>query len=298
MVFNEESLVKKASYLRITARNLADGMKAGTFRSLYKGQGIEFRDVREYFPQDNVRSIDWNVTARMGKAFVRQYEEDKELHVFFVLDRSLSMFAPSKGRSRIETAAETAALLLFAAEQNNSSVGAVFFDNKITFSTMARPGFHNAMTIFRLLCRDVCVAIWPIFSPGSFLPNALCGAEKLLKRRSLVFVISDFRVGGWKTSLARLAQKNDLVAIRITDALDTQLPEMGLASFVDVESGKSKKFPSSSKKFKKEWFEYARKQVDDWQSFCTHHGAFPLAVSTADDCAVVLGRFFASGAVR
>ena len=290
---NIDSLSKRSSLLRLSAGVIAESLRNGNFKSAMKGQGIEFRDVREYFPQDNVRSIDWNVTARMGKAFVRQYEEDKELHVFFVLDRSLSMFAPSKGRSRIETAAETAALLLFAAEQNNSSVGAVFFDNKITFSTMARPGFHNAMTIFSLLCR-----VDENIKPGSFLPNALCGAEKLLKRRSLVFVISDFRVGGWKTSLARLAQKNDLVAIRITDALDTQLPEMGLASFVDVESGKSKKFPSSSKKFKKEWFEYARKQVDDWQSFCTHHGAFPLAVSTADDCAVVLGRFFASGAVR
>ena len=290
---NIDSLSKRSSLLRLSAGVIAESLRNGNFKSAMKGQGIEFRDVREYFPQDNVRSIDWNVTARMGKAFVRQYEEDKELHVFFVLDRSLSMFAPSKGRSRIETAAETAALLLFAAEQNNSSVGAVFFDNKITFSTMARPGFHNAMTIFSRLCR-----VDENIKPGSFLPNALCGAEKLLKRRSLVFLISDVRVGGWKASLVRLAQKNDLVAIRITDALDTQLPEMGLASFVDVESGKSKKFPSSSKKFKKEWFEYARKQVDEWQSFCTHHGAFPLAVSTADDCAVVLVRFFASGAVR
>ena len=122
-----ESLSKKASVLRISSGVLADSLKSGGFKSLYRGQGIEFSGVREYLRGDDVRSIDWNVTARMGKPFVKLFEEERELQMFLIVDRSASMFTGSKGRVKYEAAAETAAALAVAAEINDSPVGAVFF---------------------------------------------------------------------------------------------------------------------------------------------------------------------------
>ena len=124
---SKDSLFQKAAYLRIAARKLADSMKTGGFRSLYRGQGIEFAGVREYLRGDDVRSIDWNVTARMGKPFVKLFEEEHELEIFLIVDRSASMFTGSKGKVKYETAAEVAALLALAGEQNENPVGAVFF---------------------------------------------------------------------------------------------------------------------------------------------------------------------------
>ena len=127
LVGSRDSLSQKSSYLRLAAGRLAESMKSGGFRSLYRGQGIEFSGVREYLRGDDVRSIDWNVTARMGKPFVKMFEEEHELQIFLIVDRSSSMFIGSKGKVKYETAAETAALLTLAGELNESPVGAVFF---------------------------------------------------------------------------------------------------------------------------------------------------------------------------
>src|SRR5574344_1216575 len=144
---SRESLVRRAALLRLTARSLADSMRSGGFRSLYRGQGIEFNGVREYLPGDDVRTIDWNVTARMDKPYVKLFEEERELPVFLVIDRSLSMNTGSAGRSRLQTACETGALLTLAAEQNQSPVGAVFFDGKIGFSCAPKSGKDRAMLL-------------------------------------------------------------------------------------------------------------------------------------------------------
>lgn len=286
---NSDSLVKKAAKLNLQAAILAESIKGGNFKSVNRGQGIEFRDVRDYLVGDNVRSIDWNVTARMGRPFIKQYEEDRELTVFFVFDQSLSMYCGSKGKSRLETAAETASLLLLASYLNGASVGAVLFDGKIRFSCNAKSGNQQVMMILSKFVenKNEC-------EKGSVLSNALMGAHKLLKKRSLVFVISDFRTSSWQKNLALLASKNDVVPIRITDPLDRELPQIGTASFFDIESGKIKKFPTSSKKFQAEWFESNRKQLDNWKEFCVRHGAFPLTISTEEEPLQSLNRFFAT----
>lgn len=290
---NKNALAKKASLLKLSASVLADSLRSGNFKSLYKGQGIEFNGVREYNPGDNVRSIDWNVTARLGKPFIKMYEEDRELQVFFVLDRSLSMYSPSAVKSKIECASEAAALLVLACLQNNSSVGAVFFDGKIRFSVKSRAGLAQAMMILSRLDETE-----QKIERGSALPSALSGAIKLLKRRSLVFVISDFRVSSWQENFARLAMKNDVIALCITDPLDSTLPEIGTATFCDIESGERRRFPTASKAFKNEWLSSNRRRIDSWQSFCVRHGAYPLTLSTSEDPAFVLGSFFAGRGVK
>lgn len=283
-MMNAENLSRKSRLLQFDSVVLAQNMRSGNFRSLRTGQGIEFSDVREYLPGDNVRSIDWNVSARMGRAFVKQYEEDRELNVFFVLDCSLSMSA------KIPAMSEAAMLLLFAAKRNSASIGAVFFDGEIKYSFSPKASSETAGAILSKILSleegdEPCVK-------GSVLDSALKGAANLLKKRSLVFVISDFRTAKWKKELAFLSHKNDVVAIRIVDDCDSELPDLGFLNFIDSESEKIEKIPTFAKSFRRFWFEKNRAGTDDWKNFCLKHGAFPLSINTKDDILLVLSRFF------
>lgn len=290
MSMNTTRLAKKASQLRLSAISIAENMQNGSFRSLYRGQGIEFSDVREYLHGDNVRSIDWNVTARMGRAFIKQYEEDKELSVFLILDCSRSMES-GLDSSRLSQAQEAAALLLLAAEHISGAIGAVFFDGKIQFSCEPKAGRENSMMILSKLDK-LDSTPEDEKTGGSVLPNAITGAAKLLKKRSLVFILSDFRSAKWEKPFARLAQKNDVIAVKITSPTDSELPNIGTVPFFDPETNKKGLFPTLSKRFKHEWREANRQRTDLWKEFCIKHGASPVLLSTEDDAALVLSRFF------
>lgn len=283
-MIDSENLSRKSKLLQLDSIALAENMRSGNFRSIRTGQGIEFSDVREYLPGDNVRSIDWNVSARMGRAFVKQYEEDRELNVFFVLDCSLSMSA------KMPALKEAATLLLLASRRNSASVGAVFFDGTIRYSFSPKASGDTAAIILskiRKIDEDSTLS-----EKGSALDSALKGALNLLKKRSLVFVISDFRTANWRRELAFLAHKNDVVAIRIVDDCDSELPDIGFLNFADSESGKIEKIPTFSKSFRRFWFERNRNSTDGWKTFCMRHGAFPLPINTKDDILLVLSRFF------
>ena len=148
---NKDSLSKKASYLRFSAKTLVENLKLGSFRSLYKGQGVEFSGVREYLRGDDVRAIDWNVTARMGRPYVKVFDEEHELQIFLVVDRSASMFCGVNGIVKYETVAETAALLALVAEASASPIGAVFFDGEIHFSCKPASGKERTMLLLSKL---------------------------------------------------------------------------------------------------------------------------------------------------
>ena len=285
---NHDSLKARSSKLKLLARGIADGMKTGSFRSIYKGQGIEFSGVREYLQGDDVRNIDWNVTARMGKPFVKTFDEEKELVLFIILDRSLSMMTGSRGKTKLEVASEAAALLTLAAEQNNSPTGAIFFDSKTRFSCAPKAGKDHSMLIFTKL--DSLAENTP---RGSSLQGALKAALKMLKKRALVFVFSDFRTTGYEADLARLAQKHDVVAFCCTDRTDIELPEVGCIPFVDVETNKSKLLPTSNTLFKRMWRKAFEDRQERFKSICGKRGVSPQTLSTADDPAAVLTRFFA-----
>ena len=283
-MMNGGSLDRKAKLLHIESLALAESMRGGAFRSLRTGQGIEFSDVREYLPGDGVRSIDWNVSARMGRTFVKQYEEDRELTVFFVLDCSRSM------GGRLSALAEAASLLLLASRRNGASVGAVFFDGGIRHSFVPAGTGDTAFAILaqlRALSGGNCGG-----SGGTALASALKGAANMLKRRALVFVVSDFRAAQWRRELAYLSHRNDLVAIRVVDDSDSELPDVGFVDFSDSESGRVEKVPTFSKAFRRFWRDRNRAAMDTWRSFCLTHGAFPLTLNTKDDVLLVLSRFF------
>ena len=274
---NKTSLSKKAKYLRFASSSLAECMRSGTFNSLYKGQGVEFSGVREYLYGDDVRSIDWNVTARMKKPFVKVFEEEKEMQVFLIVDRSLSMFTGSKKNVKYKTACEIASLLAFASEYNQSAVGAVFFDGEISFSCKPEVGNKQTMILLSKLDKVENVV------SGSVLKNAIQGAIKILKRKSLVFIISDFRSEGYEDSLKILCQKNDVIPICITDTSDWEIESVGSLPFLDPETKKRMILPTSKKAFRDAWKEDFKNRTNQWKDFCVRHGAKPFFISTEDD---------------
>ncbi len=290
-----QSLVQRADQLRLQAFSIAEGLQSGSFHSLFKGHGIEFTGVREYLRGDDVRTIDWNVTARMSKPFVKMFEEDRELVVFLVLDRSLSMNTGFNSQSRLECANEIAALLSFAAEQISSPLGAVFFDGAIGFSLTPKAGRNNVMLVLSQLDESLKNRLQnekPV--NGSMLSGALDGACRLLKSRSLVIVVSDFRTTGYQKSLSRLASKHDVLAIRVTDPVDMALPKIGSFSFEDPETKIIRTFPTDSAAFQREWKKAETERRERWQKLCRRCGARTLCISTSDDSAKRLKEFFAS----
>lgn len=287
---NNESLIKKALYLRLMAMDIAEGMKSGNFRSLYRGQGIEFAGVRDYNRGDDIRTIDWNVTARMGRPYIKIFEEERELQIFLIVDssRSMSLENTSGRRTKYAAAAETAALATIAAELNACPVGAVFFDGAIHFSCQPSLGKEQTMQILNHLDR---LPETPV--SGSVLPNAISAAAKVLRKRSLVFILSDFRSSGWEKPLISLSQKNDVIAINLRDASDDELPSLGTVLFQDTESGLEMPLPSSSEAFKKEWRNYNSMNLNRWQDFCIKHGVMPVVLDTKTEPVQILSQIFA-----
>ena len=287
---NNESLIKKALYLRLMAEDIAEGMKSGNFRSLYRGQGIEFAGVREYNRGDDIRTIDWNVTARMGRPYIKIFEEERELQIFLIVDssRSMQLENATDRRTKYAAAAETAALVAIAAEINACPTGAVFFDGAINFSAEPALGKENTMQILNHLDR-----LPPSPVSGSVLPNAITAAAKVLRKRTLVFILSDFRCADWEKPLINLAQKNDVIAINLHDAADEELPSLGTVKFMDVETGRKMSLPSSSTVFKKEWRNYNEMNQNRWQDFCIKHGIMPVILDTKTEPVQVLNQIFA-----
>ncbi len=283
----KKNISLRASLLHLSSLSLAEKMKSGSFKSLYRGQGIEFSGVREYLVGDDVRAIDWNVTARMSKPFVKVFDEEKELDVFIIVDSSFSMDGGSKNQSKLETAMECASLISLASFYNSSPVGAVIFDGGLEFFCAPSPGKKHSFLLLSQFEKERANR-----KTGSAIDSAIRGAEKLLKKRSLVFVISDFRSVGWQPSFARLCRKNDVIAIRITDEKDYSLPSVGSVLFTDPETGYSSLLPTSSRKFLDAWKESDEKRREGWVKDCVRRGGIPLSISTFQDPAAVLIHFF------
>ncbi len=287
---NNENLVKKASYLKFLARELADSLKTGNFRSLFRGQGIEFEGVRDYIRGDDVRSIDWNVTARMGHPFVKVFEEERELQVLLILDNSASMMIKNDKKSKFEVARYASALITIACELNSCSIGAIFFDGVINFCT--KP-FFSKNQIMLILNKLFKLNENPV--KGSVLNSALIDAGRILKKRSLVFVFSDFCSDGWQKSMIALAKKNDVLAFKLCDSVDYEFFDFGSVVFKDAESGIKMLLPTASKKFKKDWHNYNQQRLQNWKEFCLKHGIIPVIMNTKDDPLEILNNALKKG---
>lgn len=293
---NYSRLLQQSHYLEIQARALSESLKSGNFRSLYRGQGIEMSAVRDYIRGDDIRSIDWNVTARMGKPYVKVFEEHKELQVFLIVDQSLSMQVETAGteeKTKYEAATEAAALLTFAAELNECPVGAVLFDGQINLAILPVWGREQTMNILSNLQKyNLKENHETEIQPGSALDTAINGAGKLLKKRSLVFVFSDFRTTGYEEALGRLSHKNDVIAVRMTNSHDSEIPHKGTVIFEDIETGERKILPSSSAKFNQSWKADNDRRDKNFADFCLKHGILSVNMNTKDEAIRILTEIF------
>jgi uncharacterized protein (DUF58 family) len=224
-------ILRQVKLLELRTRGLVNSLFTGEYRSVFKGQGMEFAEVREYQPGDEVRSIDWNVTARMGKPFVKRYIEERELTVMLAVDLSGSERFGTRARFKSELASELAAVLAMSAIRNNDRVGAVLFTDRIEHVVPPRKGRRHALRLMRDLL---------VFEPegkGTDLAGALEYTGKMLFHKAIIFVVSDFQSAELEQPLKLLAQRHDVVAVTVDDPSEMELPDIGLARFVDPETG-------------------------------------------------------------
>ena len=226
-----EEVMHEVRRIEITTRHLVRDIVAGEYSSAFRGRGVEFAEVREYQPGDDVRTIDWNVTARLGAAYVKRYLEERELTVGFVVDFSASKRFGSRRRTKGDLATEVCAVLALAAARNNDRVGALFFTDRIEQMVPARKGRRHVLRIISDL-----LSFEPAGS-GTDLTAALTYLESVLRRRSVLFVVSDFMSSGYQSALGRLARKHDLIAVQLVDPRERELPDAGLITLKDPESG-------------------------------------------------------------
>ncbi|MBN1615739.1 MAG: DUF58 domain-containing protein [Spirochaetales bacterium] len=283
---NVFSVAERARYLHLSALSLAEGMRSGGFRSCFRGRGMDVDGVREYAAGDDIRSIDWNVMARTGKPHVKMYREERDLTVYLVVDDSLSMASAWKGLTKKNKALECAALLAFAAERNTSPVGLISFDRDTGRVFAPKTGRKHIMTVLSDLERRVCSL------SGSALSQTLSLSLGVLKNRSLVIVISDFRIAGYEDSLAALARRHDVLAVRLVSPVDFFLPNAGLCPFRDPETGFETAYPTASPSFAQQWEMDAKESVQRWKTTCLKRGALPLVLSVEDDAFTALSSFF------
>ncbi len=231
MITESSVLRKQVRLIEIKTRRLTDAVLAGQYHSAFKGRGMTFSEVREYGYGDDLRSIDWNVTARYNHPFVKVHEEERELTVMLIIDVSASNIFGSTNLSKKERIAEIAGTLAFSAMRNNDKVGVVLFTDRIEKFIPPKKGNRHVLRIIREL-----ISFEPK-SKGTSISQALEFAYGVTKRRAIIFLMSDFAAKGYERALGITARRHDVVALRIFDPLEMRLPEKGLLMLEDAETG-------------------------------------------------------------
>ena len=249
-------LISRVRRVELKTRGLSDRIFSGEYQSAFKGRGMAFSENREYMHGDEIRTIDWNVTARMGHPYEKVFEEERELTVFLVLDVSASQGTGSRGKSRRELLTELAAVLAFSAMGNNDKVGAILFSDRIERFIPPKKGRSHVLRIIRELIE---------FTPTgrqTRMADALDHFVRAMKKRTICFLVSDFRDVGFEDALRRAARRHDLVALRIEDPLDRRLPEVGWTQVQDPETGLSTWLNTSRPQVRKRYAaaEHAREE--------------------------------------
>ncbi|MBD3164559.1 DUF58 domain-containing protein [Candidatus Woesearchaeota archaeon] len=246
-----KQVLKKVKKIEIKTRRLVDGLLQGAYHSVFRGRGVEFSEVREYVPGDDIRTIDWNVTARMNQPFVKEFIEERDLTVYIVLDISASSEFGSE-KSKKQAAVELAASLMFAALRNNDRTGLLLFTKEVEKFIPPKKGKRHILKLIREMVE---------FRPKSRktdLSGPLAFLAKVAKKRSIAFIISDFYSSNYEKQLKLLKNRHDVVAINVNDIREHEIPDIGYIELEDEETGEQLLLDTSDKEFRNS---YAR-QVD------------------------------------
>jgi uncharacterized protein (DUF58 family) len=249
-----EEILKKIRRIEIISRKTSSEIFAGEYHSAFKGRGMEFSEVREYIPGDEIRFIDWNVSSRMGKLYIKQFVEERELTVILAVDLSASLSFFSRTKSKKEIAAEISAIIAFTANLNNDKVGLLIFTDGIELFIPPKKGKTHILRIIRDILN---------FNPvgrGTSIDNGLVYLNKVIKKKAIVFLISDFIDRGFSKSLKISSRKHDLIAINISDRREISLPDKGIFILKDCESGEEFFADFSSEKTKENFLKFNKKE--------------------------------------
>jgi uncharacterized protein (DUF58 family) len=282
---NPEAVLRRLEW---TVIRRLDGLLQGDYRTLFRGFGLDLADLREYQYGDDVRHIDWNVTARLQTPYVREYHEDREVTAWFLLDLSPSVdFGSGEVRKRT-VSADFVAVLARVLTRHGNKVGALFYGEGVDLMIPARSGRRHVLQILHaMLARPV-----PKRNAPTDLGELLSAAANLMRRRSLVFVVSDFfSVPGWEERLGQLAQRHEIVAVRLHDPLEANLPDIGMLVVQDAETGEQIFVDTHDRGFRKRFTAAAQRREANLRAGFRNAGIDALELSTDDDLIDAIRRF-------
>ena len=289
---NEKEILKKIQRIEIFTNRLVNTVFAGEYESVFKGQGITFDEVREYQVGDEIRTIDWNVTARMGQAYIKKYVEERELVMMLIVDMSASTSFGSTTETKAEIAAEIAALLAFSAIKNNDKVGLICFTDTVEHFVAPRKGKRHVLRVVRDILH------FQPQQPGTNIETALTFVDKVLKPHSVVFLISDFKDIGYEKQLRLSSKRHSLIAITLQDRREMELPDVGLIELEDAESGETMIVDTRSEEARQLYTELNQRADAERQQIFRASRIDSIHIRTDEPYVKPLIRFFRQRAAR
>lgn len=279
-------ILKRVRRIEIKTRHMVEEVFTGEYHSMFKGQGLEFSEVREYQPGDSYRDIDWNVSARFGHPYIKKFKETRELNVLFIVDLSASNQFGTRGQLKAEFIAEVTAVLSFSALSNQDKVGLLLFTDVIEKYLPPRKGKKYALQILR------DVLYHEPQGKGTDLANALSYASRLLKKRSIVFIVSDFLAHDFLKQLRLLANKHDVIALHIVDQAERELPDGGLVRIFNPETGASDVINLSDKTLRRRYNKVSKTEFERLQGKMKQAGVDLVTLDTDKPYVTELQKFF------
>jgi uncharacterized protein (DUF58 family) len=286
MTRDPKEILKKIRRIELRTRRLVNSMFAGQYHSVFKGRGMNFEEVREYAPGDEIRSIDWNVTARMNAPYIKKYTEERELTVMLLVDVSASGVFGSVELSKRELAAEVASILAFSAINNNDKVGLILFTDRIELFIPPKKGRLHTLRLIREML---------YFEPegrGTDLAGALDYLNLVVSRRSVVFMISDFLAPDFTKALTVTSKRHDLVAMPVIDKGESELPNVGIITLEDAETGAQIDVNTGSKAVRRALQQINGERLDDLEYLLRSRRVDIVRLSTTEDYLIPLRNFF------
>ena len=281
-------ILKKVRLIEIKTRHIVNNIFGGEYHSAFKGMGMEFAEVREYYPGDDIRAIDWNVTARTGKPFIKKYDEERELTVMLIVDVSASGFFGTGDSLKSDIMIELASILSFSAIKNNDKVGLLLFSDKIEEFIPPKKGKSHVLRVIREMIyhkaqdrkTDISIALEHI--------------QKVLKRKSIIFLLSDFWDDSYQQTMKLINKKHDLINIQILDKAEIAIPKLGMVKFHDAETQKSAWIDTNNKQVQNISTKYIQNKNKVIKEFCKKNKIDFISIDTAEGYLNPLEQFFSA----
>ena len=281
-----KELIKKIRQIQIYTSRAVNASFAGQYESVFKGRGMQFDEVREYMPGDDIRTIDWNVTARTGRPYIKRYVEEREMTVMFAVDLSASGDFGTVNKMKNELAAEFCAVLAFTAAKNNDKVGLLIFTDRIELYIPPKKGIRHMLR----LIRELLYFIMP--RRRTNIPQALDYLAKVIRKRATVFLVSDFIETDFKKPLSLLNKRHDVIAVSVRDRAEIALPGVGLIEFADAETGQMMLVDTSSRKFRNQYSSTSAQRFDELKNMLRTINVDCININTDKPYVQDLVRFF------